>query len=287
MSAATVMTDGTVLLGPRLARLERRLSTLVRGRRSSPVGPVLEVSFTSTVGYRIAAWLHLPTGNGPFPAVVLCPDGRNDASSLTRPGDTPITAAEIAALGVACLRFDPAGRGDSWGEEDDGGPEHQDEVATAVSLLAGRPDIDAARIGLVGLGTGSVMAIGAAALLDTPVAWVLDWEGPSDRELHGIGESAPAAEDDTFWQPRSPVLHVGTLPCGYVRLQSEQDHSRPDEVRHALRMGAAAAKGTLPWFQVNDHPRGTAPHRPRWLLPGWAMAHRSLRRKIAALSHSR
>lgn len=284
MSAATVMTDGTVLLGPRVARVEHRLASWIRARRTRSAGAVEAVPFTSAVGYRIAAWLHLPAGHGPFPAVVLCPDRRDGASALTVTGESPVTADEIAALGVACLRFDPAGRGESWGEEDDGGPEHQDEVAAAVRLLAARSDIDAARIGLVGLGAGSVMAIGAAALAGAPVAWVLDWEGPSDRELNGLGGHPPAADDDTFWTPRSPVEHIGSLPCGYVRLQSEQDHGRPDEVRHALRMGAAAAAGTLPWFQINDHPRGRAPHRPRWLLPGWAMATRALKRKIADLS---
>jgi len=284
MSAATVMTDGTVLLGPRVARVEHRLASWIRARRTPTPRAVQPVPFTSAVGYRISASLHLPDGRGPYPAVVLCPDRRDDAGTLTRPGESPVTADEIAALGVACLRFDPAGRGESWGEEDDGGPEHQDEVAAAVRLLSARDDIDATRIGLVGLGAGSVMAIGAAALAAAPVAWVLDWEGPSDRELNGLGGNPPAADDDTFWLPRSPVAHVGSLSCGYVRLQSEQDHGRPDEVRHALRMGAAAAAGTLPWFQINDHPRGMAPHRPRWLLPGWAMANHALRRKIAALS---
>jgi dipeptidyl aminopeptidase/acylaminoacyl peptidase len=284
MSAATVMTDGTVLLGPRLARLERRLSGLLRRRRGTRGVRVEEVPFTSAVGYRIAAWLHLPPGDGPFPAVVLCPDGQAGAGALARASESILTADEVAAAGVACLRFDPAGRGDSWGEEDHGGPEHQDEVAEAARLLAARVDIDAARIGLVGLGDGSVMAVGAAALAGAPVAWVLDWEGPSDPELHGAGDNPPAADDETFWAPRSPVRHVGALPCGYVRLQSEQDHARPDEVRHALRMGAAAAAGALPWFQINDHPRGLAPHRPRWLLPGWTVANRALLRKIVSLS---
>ena len=276
MSAATVMTDGTLLLGPRLARVEHHLAGLIRRRRGTRGVRTEPTPFTSAVGYRIAAWVHLPPGQGPFPAVVLCPDAR----------DAAVTADEIAAAGVACLRFDPAGRGESWGEEDHGGPEHQDEVAAAARLLADRPDIDAGRIGLVGLGAGSVMAIGAAALAGAPAAWVLDWQGPSDRELHGAGDPAPAPEDDTFWLPREPVRHVGALPCGYVRLQAEQDHARPDEVRHALRMGAAAAAGGLPWFQINDHPRGMAPHRPRWLLPGRFFANRALLRKIVSLSTS-
>ena len=284
MSAATVMTDGTVLLGPRLARVERRLAMLLRRRRRTRDVRVEAVPFTSAVGYRIAAWVHLPPGEGPFPAVVLCPDGQDDAGSLADAGTSVVTADEIAASGTACLRFDPAGRGDSWGEEDHGGPEHQDEVASAARLLADRVDIDARRIGLVGLGAGSVMAIGAAALAAAPAAWVLDWEGPSDRELNGGGDAS--SDDDAFWVPREPARHVGALPCGYVRLQSEQDHARPDEVRHALRMGAAAASGGGPWFQVNDHPRGRAPSRPRWLLPGWLAAHRAVMRKIIHLSRT-
>lgn len=276
--------DGAFLLGPRLSALERGLAGVVRRARATTAARVRveEAPFTSAVGYLIQAWVHVPDGPGPYPAVVLCPDRLGDAASVTVPGRSAVTADEIARLGVLCLRFDPAGRGGSWGEEDHGGPEHQDEVAEAARLLAAREDVDAARIGLVGLGDGAVMAIGAAALADAPVAWVLDWEGPADRET--ATWSAPGPDDDAWWAPREPVRHVGALTCGYVRLQSEEDHLDPEELRHAQRMIFAASKGGLPWFQINDHPRNHAPPRPKWLFTGRISAGRALRRKIRGLA---
>jgi hypothetical protein len=284
--------DGAILLGPRLTRVEHALSGALRRLRAATAGRVRveEAPFTSAVGYRIQAWIHHPPGPGPHPAVVLCPDGLADAGSLVTPGGSPVTADELARLGVLVLRFDPAGRGGSWGEEDHGGPEHQDEVAEAARLLAAREDVDATRIGLVGLGDGAVMAVGAAALAKAPVAWVLDWEGPSDREIAAgasRGDTAwrpPGPADEAWWTPREPVRHVGDLPCGYVRLQSEEDHLDTSELRHARRMLFAASRGSLPWFQINDHARGAAPERPIWLLSGRLAAGRALRRKIVALS---
>jgi dipeptidyl aminopeptidase/acylaminoacyl peptidase len=267
------MSEFELVPGPRLIRLEARLADRLRGLRRQR-RRTEDFSFTSSVGYRIRAVLYLPEGEGPFPAVVLCQDGTDGADDRG-----VIDGEEIAGVGAACVVFDAAGRGQSWGDEDQGGPEHQDEVAQAARLLAARPDIDANRVGLVGLGLGAVMAIGAAARCGAPVSWVLDWEGPSDRE------TANVEGDDHYWQDREPVHQVGALRCGYVRLQSEDDHALPGEVRHGVRMGYAAAAGDLPWFQVNQHPRGVAPDRPRWIASGRLAANLAIRKKIKTLCH--
>ncbi|MCK6502824.1 hypothetical protein L6R53_05405 [Myxococcota bacterium] len=276
-----------------------RLAAASRGEAVSKE----EVKLRSTVGYQLHAVVHRPTGGHPetapegrLPAVVLCP-GIDDDGSVFDSLLAPISADEVARLGCVALRFDPAGRGRSWGEEDYGGPEHQDDVATCVRYLAGRADVDPRRIGILCISLGVGMGVGAAARPDVDVAWVLDWEGPCDREIITAGGArmAPAAghtlDDDVYWLPREAVRHLGRLRCPYVRLQAERDHAQPGETRHATRMlhaaAAAQAAGTLPWFQVNYHPRNELPPRPEWLRPGTLAARRALLRKLRVLTAER
>ena len=277
------------------AALSRRIALAVRAARArrGPAVTVERLVLHSTAGYKLDAWVHRVEG-GPArkPALILCP-GIDDGAAVFEGYKAPINADEAARLGYIALRFDPAGRGQSWGEEDYGGPEHQDDVATLVRLLAARPDVDPARIGLVAISLGVAMAVGAAAQHGAPVAWVLDWEGPSDREIITAGGArmAPAAghanHDEVYWRPREAVRHVGALPCAYLRLQAERDHAQPGELRHVHRMMHAAREGALPWLQLNDHPRGEVPPRPSWIPDGPLAAHRALHRKLASLRAER
>ena len=122
-----------------------------------------------------------------------------------------------------------------------------------------------------------------------PISWLMDWEGPCDREIITSGGTimAPASghtmEDDVYWHPREAVRHVGSLKCGYLRLQAERDHAQPEEKRHAARMMRAAAAGSLPWYQLNDHPRGENPTRPVWLPSGRLAMNRTMLRKVMTL----
>lgn len=280
--------------------LERRLAKALRllaARRGEPVQQV-ELRLRSAVGYQLHCTVHRPTNARPgrLPAVVLCP-GINDDGDVFDSLLAPISADEVARLGCVVLRFDPAGRGQSWGEEDYGGPEHQDDVATALRYLASLDEVDPSRVGIVCVSLGVSMGIGAAAHGDTPVAWVLDWEGPCDREIITAGGArmAPAAGhtlgDDVYWLPREAVRNMPHLRCAYVRLQAELDHAQPGETRHATRMLHAAAQahaaGHIPWFQINDHPRNEVPPRPNWLRPGTLAANRAILRKLRVLTAGR
>ncbi|MCB9744316.1 MAG: hypothetical protein H6741_13360 [Alphaproteobacteria bacterium] len=271
----------------RLQSLPRRLTRRVRG---GP-GEVQALPLRSTAGYRLSATLHLPSGPGPHPAVLLCP-GTNAPGSVFTGWTEPLNAGELAAAGVAALRFDPAGRGDSMGAEDYGGPEHQDEVRVALKALLAHPAVDPGRVGVVSISLGLAMAVGALARWpeELPVRFLLDWEGPCDREIITAGGTrmAPALghglDDDFYWHPREATRHVGRLRCGYVRVQSERDHAQPGELRHATRMIEAAARGQLPWFRLNEHPPGELPAAPEWYPGGRNAANRVLMSWIRRLT---
>jgi dipeptidyl aminopeptidase/acylaminoacyl peptidase len=245
---------------------------------------VLELQLRSTAGYRIAATVFSPQAEGPAPAVVLCPGADHDRRAFSSKS-APVRAEEVAALGFVVLIFDPSGRGESWGPEDFGGTEHQDNVAIAVQWLRACPSVDPDHVGLVGISLGVASAVGAARRLadaGCPVAWVIDWEGPCDRRSITAEQTmnAPAMghryDDDSYWFVREAVHHVSHIRCGYLRLQANPDHAQPGELGHAEAMMAAVSGSDLDWFRLNAHPEGVVPEHPRWLRPGPLQANRAL-----------
>ncbi|MCB9765773.1 MAG: hypothetical protein H6739_38720 [Alphaproteobacteria bacterium] len=274
------------LLSPLRERAVTRLQSLPRIARSRLLGGVVvseDLALVSTAGYRVAATLHRPRHGGPHPGVLLCP-GTDAPGSIFLGWTEPLNAPELASLGYAVLHFDPAGRGQSWGEEDYGGPEHQDDVRVALKALLAHRAVDPERVVVVSISLGLSMAVGALARWPDalPVRALIDWEGPCDREIITAGGTrmAPAMgrrlDDDFYWHPREGVRHVGQLRCGYVRVQSSRDHAQPGELRHAERMILAASAGALPWFRLNEHEPGEIPSTPRWTPPGRSAANRVL-----------
>jgi len=252
-----------------------------------------EVTFHSSAGYRIVGTLIQPVGSGPWPGVVLCPGADHDRR-VFQTRASPVRTHELAALGCAVLTYDPSGRGKSWGPEDFGGPEHQDNAACAITWLREQRCVDPTHIGLVGISLGIASAIGAARSLAErcePVNWLIDWEGPCDQRTITANQTmnAPAmghkADDRIYWSPREAVLHLSHIGCGYHRLQASPDHAQPDELGHAMAMISAAANADLPWYKLNAHEDGHAPANPRWLAPGTLSANRALLRAVQSAIH--
>ena len=273
--------------------MEHRLTRELRSRRNVRNIMSHSINLRSSAGYRIAATLYVPEGDGPWPAVVLCP-GSDHSSEVFRTRKAPITAEEVGQLGCIVLTYDPSGRGLSWGAEDFGGSEHQDNAAIAITHLRTLKNVDPSRVGLVGISLGIASAIGAAKLLaqqQEPVSWVLDWEGPCDQRTITANQTRqePAmghqSTDESYWRSREAVRHVHAIGCGYVRLQASPDHAQPNELGHAHAMIQAAAAANLPWFQINHHPRNEHPTSPKWLPGGPLKANRALMRTIDKLIH--
>ncbi len=258
-----------------------RLQSLPRRARKRLGDRVVREPFqlVSAAGYRTVGAVWRPSAGHPRSGVVLCP-GTNDPAAVFEGWTQPVNAPEIASTGCLAVVFDPSGRGGSWGPEDYGGPEHQDQLRVVVEHVRHgyRPE----SLGVLGVSLGVAMAVGGVSRHRLPVDWVLDWEGPSDREIITAGGSIlePALghglDDDHYWTPREAVRHVGALRCPYIRVQAERDHAQPGELRHAERMIRAAAEGQLPWFQLNEHPRGELPALARWYPSGRLAANRTL-----------
>ncbi len=241
-------------------------------------------------GWKLFVRTHMPReARGHLPALLIVP-GIGGTSGTFEGFRQPVQAAELARLGCVVWVPDLSGRGRSWGNESYGGPENHGDVRACLRALATSSGVDPDRIGVISFSLGSAAAAGALAQGDRPnVRWWIDWEGPSDREIITAGgrRMDPALghdlEDDAYWWPREATRHVGRADVPYLRYQSAVDHAQPGELRHAGRMIRAASEGGLPWFQLNDHPRGEVPAEPLWMPSGLPHARRWITRRVRDL----
>jgi len=101
--------------------------------------------------------LHLPAAPGPRPGVLFChgfTGHRIEAHFLF-----VTIARRLEALGIASLRFDFAGSGESDGDFADMTASGEvDDASAALDVLRAREEIDAARVGCVGLSLGGAVA---------------------------------------------------------------------------------------------------------------------------------
>jgi dipeptidyl aminopeptidase/acylaminoacyl peptidase len=194
-----------------------------------------------------------------LPALVLVPGGSGDSRQFRKPRGE---AQAFAQAGYVVVVFDPDGRGQSGGREDYNGFIHQDGLAAVIRFTATLPGVDAARIGLVTYSYGITMGAGALARHpDLPVAFLLDWEGPANRNdtggcdgtVRGHLQQVASCNDEAFWAQREASTFIGQIRVPYQRIQSEQDHVQPDNT-HALLMVNNAVNGGVPWVRLNNLP---------------------------------
>lgn len=121
-------------------------------------------------GTRCAAWLTLPAGPGPHPAVVLV-----HGLGATHDMMLPQYEQHFAAAGIATLAFDYRNTGSSEGQprQHISTSEQCLDVAAALDHLKSRSEIDGGRIGLWGTSLGGMNVIRVAAKRDDVAAAVV------------------------------------------------------------------------------------------------------------------
>jgi pimeloyl-ACP methyl ester carboxylesterase len=150
---------------------------------------------------QLAGVLTLPTGGGPYPAVVLVSGSINTTTGVRSGVSSRYFtdhARRMARMGFAVLRYDPPGVGRSAGEA---GFETLDlrteEVAAAVRTLRSRPDIRPDRVGLHGNSQGAWVVAMAAARYPQEVAFIISVSGAgvsvAEQQVHGIQAQSGAA----------------------------------------------------------------------------------------------
>jgi len=256
-----------------------------------------DVWLTLHDGYRVFVHIHYPPGADRLPAVLLVPGLSGTGTSFDRLSAI-VGADEVASTGCVCVHFDPPGLGRSWGRYDFGGPACQAATLAALEFLARSPRFDGGRLGVlaISLGISSTIPVVAEHGERLGVDWVLDWEGPGERQvITSFGTIMKPAmghglDDDEYWSAREAVRHVGALRCRYLREQSEVDHAQGEYTAHATEMVNAALEGGCPDVWLNGvrvrRPIGPrAAQQVRWRAPGRIQVARQLQDVVAAQIH--
>jgi uncharacterized protein len=132
-------------------------------------------------GVDLAGTLTLPSGKGPFPAVVLITGSGAQDRDETLVGHKPflLLADALTRRGVAVLRVDDRGVGGSTGASPSNtSADFATDVEAGVAFLRSRPDIDGRRIGLLGHSEGGVIGP-MVAQKDPSIAFVVMLAGPA------------------------------------------------------------------------------------------------------------
>lgn len=131
-------------------------------------------------GVTLAGTLTLPEGQAPFPAVLLIsgsgPQNRNEEILGHKP--FLIIADHFTRAGIAVLRFDDRGVGESTGNFGSAtAADFATDVQAGIDFLKNRPEIDNTKIGLAGHSEGGL--IGPMVAAENPdVAFLILMAGP-------------------------------------------------------------------------------------------------------------
>ena len=157
---------------------------------SPPSAAYRDIAFHSSDGLRLAGW-YRPSRNGA--AVLVVHGGGSDRTGAVD------HAEMLARHGYGVLVYDARGRGESEGGPNGFGWDWRKDVDGALAVLKRQPDVDADRIGALGLSTGADVLIEAA---------------PGNRDLAAIVADGAAAESFEDWH-RLRGTDLG-LPSGWV-----------------------------------------------------------------------
>src|SRR3954452_16903638 len=141
------------------------IHSLHRAAGSPPSADYETVHLTTSDGLQLQAW-YRPSRNGA--AVLMMSGGSGDIRG------TIDHAKMLARHGYGVLLFGGRGTGNSEGTPTSFGWGREKDAAAALDYLARRDDVEAGRVGVLGLSTGADMAIDVAARRDAVRAVVAD-----------------------------------------------------------------------------------------------------------------
>jgi dienelactone hydrolase len=225
---------------------------------------VHDVSWASTFGGRVTAWLVVPEGEGPFAGLVYL------HGSETWRDDFLDEAIAMARGGAVSLVLDApfARMGDNrhFALADFGDPEDERamtaqaivDVRRAYDVLAARDDVDPARLGFVGHSWGASLGVVLAAVDPRPSSLVLitgrpSWTGflESTDEEWVARERGRLPEEDwdrylRLMAPLDAMAEIGNVDAERLYLQyGTTDDVVPENVSSELIDAADGARTDL------------------------------------------
>lgn len=149
---------------------------------------------TLTLQDGIAATLSMPDGDGPFPAVLMLHGFGSSRDEVG--GMYAIEAAALADAGIASLRIDFQGFGQSAGDTGHHSVDRQNaDAATGLAALLATAGVDADRIGVLGFSFGGGAAIQLAAANPDTVKSLVTWSSVGDYDVDFLQSMGQATFD--------------------------------------------------------------------------------------------
>jgi len=210
--------------------------------------PALEdVSFRASDGLTLRGWFAPGTGKSRA-AVILVHGGY-----ANRVHWMPDLRA-LTAHGYGVLAYDSRGSGESDGDLVTAGDRERKDVTAALDFVAARPDVDPARIGLVGLSYGASAVLLTATKDPRARAVVLEavWSSLEDEIMSKSGRFPLLTGGAAVWGMRHegvdvdavrPIDHIAELaPRKLLVVTGAADTDTPVAVMERVFAAAAAPK---------------------------------------------
>jgi len=229
-------------------------------------------------GVQLAGTLTMPTGTGPFPAVVLLTGSGAQDRDESIGGHHPfrVIADYLTRRGIAVLRFDDRGVGQSGGNAATAtAADYAKDAQGALAFLRGRPGLNAKQLGLIGHSEGGTAAIAAAGqaqgpaflvLLATPGVSGIDVVSRQAMDLARLKTKDPKVLASTEQRQRNMLMIVQQTQDN-VKAQQQiikvltPPVALPDDMAAQIRKAAEAqaAMVTSPAFRhiLADNPQKT------------------------------
>jgi uncharacterized protein len=233
-----------------------------------------DVTFPNTAGaITLAGTLLTPRGEGPFPAVVLVTGSGAQDRDESLMGHKPflVLADHLARHGIASLRYDDRGAGESEGDHMGSTVgDFSTDAAAAVAFLAAQPKIDGEALGIVGHSEGGLTGPrvatehrGLAFLVllappGEPLDALLARQGRDVLRQRGISaaliERALAAQAEEIELIQDASLDTETLTAKLQALATAAREGFTAAEREQLQLTDAALEqglrvSTSPWFR--------------------------------------
>lgn len=200
---------------------------------------VEDVTFPNeSADIRLAGTITFPEGAGPFPGVVLVsgsgPQDRDEALMGHKPFH--VLADHLTRQGIAVLRFDDRGVGDSEGEFSTATSEDfATDAIAAASYLVSRPEVADERVGVAGHSEGGLIAPMALGLSDE-IAYIVLLAGPGVSGQDILREQQKLIATAAGADPQVIDLNARVLDAAAKVIADESDPDVAEPIiREAIR----------------------------------------------------
>jgi len=252
----TLSADGSTLTGtwsqgpgkfPLTFHREAGPLPVALNRPQEPKPPFPYQSLPATVpgpgGIHLAGTLTVPPGQGPFPAALLIagsgPNNRNE--DVFGHKIFLVLADNLTRHGFAVLRLDKRGVGQSTGDAATATTsDYAADAAAAFAWLRRQPEIDAARVGLIGHSEGGLIAPMVASQRPS-VAFVVLLAGQAERGEDLIVSQVEAI-NAASGAPPAAVAKIATTERAILDVVM----AAPTDAAVPAALNAAAARGAIP-----------------------------------------